>query len=146
MFWFWSWPISASPGKGRFAANSLAAIAPFKVWMALRWWPSFHRSRACSTVADLSFNLAAWSIEWYAWLMKLLFRERRALVSQAAAMSESVKWPLECLWVQSEEGRQKIRTRRGLTWAPSWPSSSQGGIAYQWYNHQGRPSDGSKHR
>lgn len=44
--------------------------------------------------ADLSFSRAALSIEWYAWLLKLPFLERRALVSHAADISESANLPL----------------------------------------------------
>lgn len=45
-------------------------------------------------VDDLSFKRAAWSIEWYAWLVKLPFLDKRAPVSQAAAISESENLPL----------------------------------------------------
>lgn len=33
-------------------------------------------------------------MEWYAWLVKLPFRDRRAPVSQAAAISVSENFPL----------------------------------------------------
>lgn len=46
-------------------------------------------------VADRSLSLAALSIEWYAWLVNLPLRERWALVSQAAEISESTKPPLK---------------------------------------------------
>lgn len=66
-------------------------MAPSNVWMALRWFPSFHSSLACSIVADLSLSWAAWRTASNAWLVELALRASRAPVSHTAAMSESSK-------------------------------------------------------
>lgn len=88
-------------------------------------------------VDDRSFRRAACSIEWYAWLVKLPFRDKRAPVSQAAAISESENLPLFLL--------AKIDTSiGGLTTTPLWLALDREGIACQRDNLQEHPDDDSE--
>lgn len=82
-------------GKLSLFWNALLSMAPRRFWIAFRWCPSFHNSFEYSILDAPSPSWSACSTELNAVVMNPPLRASRPVVSQAEAMSRSLKSILE---------------------------------------------------